>query len=126
MLTILLLTVFLFITWDSWKKSSEEVMFIGYKTSYFHLSHGESKRIFEKMREDGMGSDSIKRFIMLEDRLLQIEQKSVCSGNPRVHEAFAISKNIRESFLGYDFSYHTKHLKQVAEPHKLINQSVRC
>jgi len=126
MLTILLLTVFLFITWDSWKKSSEEVMFIGYKTSYFHLSHGESKRIFEKMREDGMGSDSIKRFIMLEDRLLQIEQKSVCSGNPRVHEAFAISKNIKESFLGYDFSYHTKHLKQVAEPHKLINQSVRC
>ena len=126
MLTFLLLTVFLFITWDSWKKSSEEVMFIGYKTSYFHLSHGESKRIFEKMREDGMGSDSIKRFIMLEDRLLQIEQKSVCSGNPRVHEAFAISKNIKESFLGYDFSYHTKHLKQVAEPHKLINQSVRC
>ena len=82
--------------------------------------------MFEKMREDGMGPESLKRFIMLEDRLLRVEQTSVCTGNPRVHEAFAISEAIKEGFLGYDFSYHAKHLKQVSEPHKLINRSLRC
>lgn len=126
MIAFILIAIFLFITWDSMKRGREEVGILGYKTSYFHLSHGASKRMFEKMRDDGMGPESLKHFLMLEDRLLRIEQTSVCSGNPRVHEAFAISEEIKESFLGYDFSYHTKHLKQIAEPHKLINQSLRC
>jgi hypothetical protein len=126
MIAIILVVIVLLITWDSWKRNNEEVGFLGYKTSYFYLSQGESKHMFEKMREDGMGPESLKRFIMLEDRLLRVEQTSVCTGNPRVHEAFAISEAIKEGFLGYDFSYHAKHLKQVSEPHKLINRSLRC
>jgi hypothetical protein len=123
---IILAAIMLFIMWHTWNQGMEEVGILGYKTSHFHLSRGESKRMFEKMREDGMGPDSLKLFLMLEDRLLKIEQTSVCSGNPRVHEAFAVSNEMKESFLGYDFSYHASHLKQVAEPQKLINRNITC
>lgn len=126
MIPYLVAAILFFILWDTWKQGKEEVGILGYKTAHFHLSQGESKRMFERMREDGMGAESLKLFLMLEDRLLKIEQTSVCSGNPRVHEAFAVSDEIKETFLGYDFSYHASHLKQVAEPHKLINRSLRC
>lgn len=126
MIVILLTVILLFITWDTWNRGTKEVGLLGYKTSYFHLSQGESKRMYEKMREDGMGPESLKLFLMLEDRLLKIEQTSVCSGNPRVHEAFAVSNEIKDTFLGYDFLYHASHLKQVAEPQKFINQSLTC
>jgi len=123
---VLLIPLVLFIMWQSWDQGQKEVGILGYKTSYFHLSNGESMRMFDKMRADGSTPESLKHFIMLEDRLLKIEQTSVCSGNPRVHEAFAVSNDIKDSFVGYDFSYHATHLKQVAEPHKLINQSLTC
>lgn len=126
MIVILLVFILLFIMWDTKRQGDEQVGVLGYKTSHFHLSNGESKRMYEKMRDDGLSPESLKLFIMLEDRLLKIEQTSVCSGNPRVHEAFAISDEIKESFLAYDFSYHVSHLKQVAEPHKFINQSLIC
>lgn len=123
---VLLIPLVLFIMWHGWKQEQQEVGILGYKTSYFHLSDGASLRMFEKMREDGLTPESLKLFIMLEDRLLKIEQTSVCSGNPRVHEAFTVSNEIKDSFVGYDFSYHATHLKQVAEPHKLINQNLTC
>lgn len=123
---ILLLVVGLFIMWYSWKQSTEEVGILGFKTSYFHLSQGMSKAMFEQMRTDGLSPESLKLFLMLEDRLLHIEQVSTCSGNPRTHEAFTVSQEIKDAFMGYDFSYHAIHLKQVAEPDKFINQSVTC
>ena len=126
MIVALLLAVALFFIWQSWSQEQKEVGILGYKTSYFHLSNGESLRTFEKMREDGLTPESLKLFIMLEDRLLKIEQTCVCSGNPRVHEAFSVSNEIKDRFLGYDFSYHATHLKQIAEPNKLINQNLKC
>jgi len=125
-MNIILGLIVLFVLWYTWKQNQEEVGILGYKTSHFRLSAGESKKMFEQMRADGMGPESLKLFLMLEDRLLMIERISVCSGNPRVHEAFAMSNDIKESFVGYDFSYHATHLKQVAEPHKFINQSILC
>lgn len=127
MIAVVALAVLMFILWDTWRQNKEEVGILGYKTSYFYSSHGESKRMFEKMVEDDtLDAESLRLFLMMEDRLLRIEQTSVCSGNPRVHEAFAVSEEIKERFVGYDFSYHATHLKQVAEPHKYINQSLRC
>ena len=123
---IAVVAVVLFVLWYTWNKDREEVGILGYKTSHFRLSAGESKKMFEQMRADGMGPESLKLFLMLEDRLLMIERTSVCSGNPRVHEAFAVSNDIKESFVGYDFSYHATHLKQVAEPHKFINRNILC
>lgn len=126
MIAVGAIVVLMFILWDSWRQDKEEVGILGYKTSYFYSSGGASKRMFEKMREDGAPPESLKLFLMMEDRLLRIEQTSVCSGNPRVHEALAVSEEIKERFVGYDFSYHAAHLKQVAEPHKYINRSLRC
>jgi len=126
MIQLILLAVVLFIVWHSAKQSGEEVGILGYKTKYFHLSQGMSKKMFEQMRADGLSPESLKLFAMLEDRLLKIEQVSVCSGNPREHEAFTVSNQLKDSFVGYDFSHHTLHLKQITEPHKFINQSIIC
>lgn len=126
MIQLILLAVVLVIVWHSMKQSSEEVGILGYKTKHFHISQGMSKNMFEQMRADGLSPESLKLFVMLEDRLLKIEQVSVCSGNPREHEAFTVSNQLKDAFVGYDFSHHTLHLKQIAEPHKFINQSVIC
>jgi len=126
MIQLILIAVVLIIMWHSWKQSGEEVGVLGYKTKYFHLSQGKSKEMFEQMRTDGLSGESLKLFAQLEDRLLKIEQVSVCSGNPREYEAFSVSNQIKDTFVAYDFSYHTIHIKQIAEPNKLINQSVIC
>jgi len=106
--------------------TGESVTVLGYTTKYFYMSHGESKKMFEHMRKDGIPEESLKEFIMMEDRFLNLERLSVCTETSRKIEAFGLSKQIKEQFLGYDFSYHTKHLKQISEPHKLINRSIVC
>jgi hypothetical protein len=51
----------------------------------------------------------------------------VCRGDAgRRIEAMDLSQQIRETFPVYDFSYHTHHLKQMAEPDKMINKSLSC
>ena len=82
--------------------------------------------MYEQMRKDGIPDESLKEFIMMEDRFLKLERLSVCTQTSRIIEAFGLSKEIKDNFLGYDFSYHAKHLKQISEPHKLINRSIVC
>jgi hypothetical protein len=82
--------------------------------------------MFEKMKKDKMTEESLKEFVIMEDRFLSLEVKSVCSQVSRKLEAFALSGQIKNQFLGYDFSYHAKHLKQISEPDKLINRSIKC
>tara|TARA_Y100000389_G_scaffold198573_1_gene235334 strand:+ start:762 stop:1142 length:381 start_codon:yes stop_codon:yes gene_type:complete len=126
MIQLILLVIAIVLIWHSWKQSGEEVTVLGYRTNHFHLSQGMSKKMFEQMRADGLSAESLKLFAQLEDRLLKIEKVSVCSGNPREYEAFTVSNEVKDSFVGYDFSYHTIHLKQIAEPNKFINQSITC
>jgi len=90
------------------------------------MSHDESKKMFEQMRKDGLPDELLKEFIMMEDKLLNLERLSVCTQTSRMIEAFALSKRITNTFIDYDFSYHAKHLKQISEPHKLINRSIIC
>jgi hypothetical protein len=122
---ILLFIIALFLISDV-DITGEQVTLLGYSTQYFYMSHGESKNIYEQMRKDGMADESIKEFIMMEDRFLNLERLSVCTQTSRKMEAFGLSKQIKEQFLGYDFSYHTKHIKQISEPYKLINRSIVC
>jgi len=122
---ILVIIIVLFIMRD-FDSTGERVTVLGFSTNYFHMSHGESKKMFEQMRKDGLGEESLKEFIMMEDRFLNLERLSVCTQTSRKMEAFGLSKEINEQFLGYDFSYHAKHLKQISEPHKLINRSIVC
>lgn len=122
---ILILVTILFLMRDV-DSTGERVTVLGFSTKYFYMSHGESKKMYEQMRKDGIPDELLKEFIMMEDKLLNLERLSVCTQTSRIIEAFALSKRISDTFNGYDFSYHAKHLKQIAEPHKLINRSIVC
>ena len=122
---ILILIIVLFVLRDI-DITGERVSVLGFSTKYFYMSNGESKKMYEQMRKDGIPDESLKEFIMMEDRFLNLEHLSVCTQTSRIIEAFGLSKQITDNFLGYDFSYHSKHLKQIAEPHKLINRSIIC
>ena len=122
---ILILIIILFVLRDI-DITGERVSVLGFSTKYFYMSNGESKKMYEQMLKDGIPDESLKEFIMMEDRFLNLERLSVCTQTSRIIEAFGLSKQIKDGFLGYDFSYHAKHLKQIAEPHKLINRSIVC
>lgn len=92
----------------------------------FHLSGGASKQMYLLMHKNGMSQEGLKKFVQLEDRFLQIERNSVCSGIPNYVEGAVISNLIKELFPNYNFAYHTTHLKQIGEPLKIVNSRVRC
>ena len=92
----------------------------------FHISAGNSKQMYLLMRREGMSQENLKKFVQLEDRFLQIERNSVCSGVSHIVEATILSNLIREMFPRYNFAYHTFHLKQVGEPLKTVNSQVLC
>ena len=92
----------------------------------FHLSGGASKQMYLLMHREGMSQENLKKFVQMEDRFLQIERNSVCSGVSHIVEATALSNLIKDFFPKYNFAYHTIHLKQVAEPTKTVNTRVTC
>ena len=92
----------------------------------FHLSGGASKQMYLLMHREGMSQENLKKFVQMEDRFLQIERNSVCSGVSHIVEATALSNLIKDLFPRYNFAYHTIHLKQVAEPTKTVNTRVTC
>ena len=92
----------------------------------FHLSGGASKQMYLLMHREGMSQENLKKFVQLEDRFLQIERNSVCTGVPHIVEATTLSNLIKGLFPKYNFAYHTIHLKQVAEPTKTVNSRVTC
>ena len=121
MIYILLGIIVAVLMYDTINKSEE---ILGSK--YFHLSHGASRDMYIKMRSDGMNDNGLKKFVLMEDRLLQIEKMSVCSGIPHIVEATTVSNIIKDVFPMYNFSYHTIHLKQVAQPTKTVNTRITC
>jgi len=92
----------------------------------FHLSYGVSKEMYNLMKSDGVNSEDLKKFVQLEDRLLQVERNSICSGVSHIVEATVLSNLIKEMFPKYNFAYHTIHLKQIGEPTKVLNTRVTC
>jgi hypothetical protein len=103
-----------------------ELTLLGYKTKYFHISDGASKSMYEDMKKDGVSPDSLKLFVTMEDRFLKLEHISVCTGVSTRIEGYGVSDQIKQEFVAYNFAYHASHLKQMAEPHKLINRNIRC
>src|SRR5210317_1337667 len=92
----------------------------------FHLSGGASKQMYILMHKNGMSQEDLKKFVQLEDRFLQIERNSVCSGIPNYVEGAVISNLIKDMFPQYNFAYHTTHLKQIGEPLKIVNSRIKC
>lgn len=125
MIWILVILIIAFFVFGA-QYTEDNVGILGYKTKNFHMSHGMSNKMFETMKQDGMSDESLKEFVMMEDRLLEVERKSVCSQTARQFEAVGVSDQIKKRFMGYDFSYHSKHIKQASEPEKMINHSITC
>ena len=92
----------------------------------FHLSGGASKQMYLLMYNQGVGAEELKKFVQLEDRFLQIERNSVCSGISHTVEATSLSNLIKDMFPKYNFAYHGIHLKQIAEPTKTVNTKIKC
>lgn len=93
---------------------------------FFHLSDGESAKVYHMMRKDGVSAQRLKDFVDMENQLLGLEKHAVCTGVPYSRQGNAISNKIKESFPKYNFKYHTIHLKQIAEPVKTINRKIEC
>ena len=125
MIWILVILIIAFFVFGA-EYTEDNVGVLGYKTKNFHMSHGMSKKMFETMKQDGVSDETLKEFVMMEDRLLEVERKSVCSQTARQFEAVGVSDQIKKRFMGYDFSYHSKHIKQASEPEKMINRSITC
>jgi len=125
MIWILVILIIAFFVFGA-QYTEDNVGVLGYKTKNFHMSHGMSKKMFETMKQDGLSDETLKEFVMMEDRLLEVERKSVCSQTARQFEAVGVSDQIKKRFTGYDFSYHAKHIKQASEPEKMINRSITC
>lgn len=125
MIWILVILIIAFFVFGA-QYTEDNVGILGYKTKNFHMSHGMSKKMFETMKQDGLSDETLKEFAMMEDRLLEVERKSVCSQTARQFEAVGVSDQIKKRFMGYDFSYHSKHIKQASEPEKMINRSITC
>ena len=107
-----------------YEKSNQSEEVAGSKN--FHLSGGASKQMYLLMHKNGMSQENLKKFVQLEDRFLQIERNSVCSGISNYVEGAVISNLIKELFPNYNFAYHTTHLKQIGEPLKIVNSRIKC
>lgn len=85
-----------------------------------------SKKTYETMKAQGVDEALLKRFVMLEDTFLGYERTTVCGGKDLYLQASSLSQEIKSIFQGWDFAYHTIHLKQMAEPLKRINPHLSC
>mgnify|MGYP000049759983 CR=1 FL=1 len=100
-LLILIIVMFIMIR-NSDNITGERVSVLGFSTKYFYMSNGESKNMYEQMRKDGIPDESLKEFIMMEDRFLKLESLSVCTQTSRIIEAFALSKEIKDNLVHID------------------------
>ena len=94
----------------------------GYKTKYFPLSGGESLRVLNEMKDNKTHESTLQEFAQMEDALMKMEYNTVMGGGSYHIQGISLSRDIKERFMGYDFRYHDIHLKQMAEPYKLINK----
>lgn len=117
---VALFILFLIMVSDSSTKPSE----LGYKTKYF----GEnSTKMYNLMKNNGLSSESLRTFLVMEDQFLKYEKETVCSGFSRITNAAALSRQIKDLFVGYDFRYHDDiHLRQMSTPKKVVNTELTC
>lgn len=106
-------------------KANKQVTAGNYRTTNFEISP-ESRKIFEKMKKDGVPVEGLKRFIIMEDRFLEYEKDTVCRRISRKAEAIAMDQAIKDAFRGYNFTYHTKHLTQMFHMDKKLNPYLKC
>ena len=118
MLYLVLTAIVLYFLFEK-RKLSHEVL----GSKHFYISNGLSKDTYTLMHADGLPKTELDAFVSMEDRFLEYEKDSVYTGTPHIVPATIMSNKIKDRFPKYNFSYHSFHLKQIAEPDKKINQS---
>jgi hypothetical protein len=78
------------------------------------------------MKQANYSDETILKYLTMEDKFLSLEKEVVCRGVNRRLEAIDLSQQIIETFPSFDFSYHTHHIKQMAEPDKMVNKKLSC
>jgi len=92
------------------------------QSKFFYVSNGMSRDVYTVMHKDGMSREDLDTFVKMEDRFLEYEVMSVSMGITHIVQATFWSNKIKDRFPKYNFSHHTLHLKQIAEPQKSINR----
>ena len=122
---MLLLAVALFLLCMLIPKADKQVTVGTLRSKNFEISPN-SRDMFDKMRKDRISSENLKKFVTMEDRFLEYEKDSACRGIDRRVEGGKLDQLIRETFMAYDFTYHTKHMHQIAEQNRSINPYLTC
>lgn len=123
---LVLLVIIYMITHDVTINRNIQGRVNGYETQNFPISNGHSMEIFKELQSQGVSDETLMKFASMEDQFLEYEKDSVCRGIDRTQLAIQLSQQIKETFIGYDFSYHELHIKQISEPNKLINRHLKC
>ena len=109
-----------------WASSFDSPAVDGYRSQLFYMSGGDSVNMFNKLKADGISTESLREFLVMEDRFLAFEKEAVCSGVRRLTDATTLSHKIRDRFMGYDFAYHNIHIRQIANTDMMINKNFTC
>ena len=120
-----LLLAALFIIVAMIPKADKQVTVDTHRSRNFEISP-DSRKMFNDMKRDRISKENLKKFVVMEDRFLEYEKDSACRGIDRRVEAGKLDQIIRETFMGYDFTYHNKHLKQISEQNRKINPYLSC
>ena len=119
-IVVALFVLFLLFWSDSNSQPSED----GYKAKNFGP---DSMDMYLLMKANGLSSSSLRDFLIHEDQFLKYERETVCNNVSRLTNAVALSRQMRERFKGYDFSYHDDvHIKQMDSPNRVINKNLTC
>jgi hypothetical protein len=86
----------------------------------------DSTNMFNTLKNSGVSSASLKEFLSMEDQFLAYEKETVCNKVSRITNATAQSQQIKDRFVGYDFSYHNDHIRQMSSPDRVINTNLVC
>ena len=109
-----------------WANSYSQPSVDGYQCQFFDQSGGRSTEIYQQMVADGVSTSSIRDFLSMEDKFLAYEKQSVCNNVSVTTNAVALSQQIKDRFIGYDFKYHDDHVRQMSTPSRLINKNLSC
>ena len=123
---LLLLAVVIILT-KKYRSAPTEARVGQYETTHFIQSDGKSMEVFENLRLANASDETRLRFITMEDQFLAYEKEIVCMNRPGLLlQAIQLSEQIKDAVPAQDFAYHTRIIKQMSEPSKMVNRRLAC
>lgn len=104
-------------------RGTNQIVVDGYSTMYFDEF---SRQMCHQMEDAGLSDQSIKEFAIMQDQLLKYQRDSVCYSTNRLLEAIELSNQIKDRFVGFDFTRHQQYISQISNPDKKISPELIC